>query len=256
MPASKDKKPESSSASRHVNNLLHTLRGEQFRHAQNLQGSKAHLKRLYSHSYNNPTLPFDQIYDTVQSNPEHVVRRDAPPSIMRVGPQGILEYAYPNGEVPGPGPPRSWGALFGKGKGKEADEAACRADALSLIFSHQPEGIGSSWAHRTVQGHLPSAAHAAMPARTLRILHWPAFAEELVPCLPSHLRRNLLRWTAVHSPLPTSKLYALCAPDGHVDGELIVVGPQASLHRDFLKADTACTGLASEPTFLQTGTTI
>ena len=63
------------------------------------------------------------------------------------------------------------------------------------------------------------------------------FAEILVPYLPLHLRRTLLRWTAVHSPLPTSKLLSLSEPEGHINGELIVVGPQASLTTGLFSPD-------------------
>ena len=58
------------------------------------------------------------------------------------------------------------------------------------------------------------------------------FRAELLPLLPAPLRRDVLRYTAVHEPLPSAKLYALCAPDGHAAGELFVVGPQASVQRD------------------------
>ena len=74
------------------------------------------------------------------------------------------------------------------------------------------------------------------------------FTEELVPYLMPHLRKMLLRWTAVHAPLSNAKLFALCTTNtgmevadgdhtfpGHVDGELIVVGPQASLPVNYFK---------------------
>lgn len=58
------------------------------------------------------------------------------------------------------------------------------------------------------------------------------FRQELLNFLPPMLRRDVLRYTAVHDPLPNRKLYSLFEPEGHVDGEVIVVGPQATLQRD------------------------
>jgi hypothetical protein len=58
------------------------------------------------------------------------------------------------------------------------------------------------------------------------------FSENIVPYIPSHLRKDLLRWTAVHSPLTNSKLHALSEPDGHVGGELILVGPHTRVLED------------------------
>jgi hypothetical protein len=60
------------------------------------------------------------------------------------------------------------------------------------------------------------------------------FAHELAPALPAHLRRDLVRYTAVHQPLVNRKLYALFEPAGHADGEIVVVGPQSSLLDDIL----------------------
>ncbi|KAJ7905617.1 hypothetical protein B0H14DRAFT_2660914 [Mycena olivaceomarginata] len=54
---------------------------------------------------------------------------------------------------------------------------------------------------------------------------------EIVQYVPSHLRLALLRWAAVHRPLTTPQLQALCA-HGHVAGELIVVGPSAGVNQD------------------------
>lgn len=62
------------------------------------------------------------------------------------------------------------------------------------------------------------------------------FIEVVIPYLPTHLRRILLRWTAIHQPLTNSRLYALCEPDGSVNGELIIVGPQASIRDDIFNS--------------------
>ncbi|CDO68282.1 hypothetical protein BN946_scf184799.g9 [Trametes cinnabarina] len=60
------------------------------------------------------------------------------------------------------------------------------------------------------------------------------FTDELLPGIPPYFRRDILRFTAAHDPLPNAKLYPLFEPEGHVDGELIIVGPQATLQRDHL----------------------
>jgi len=55
------------------------------------------------------------------------------------------------------------------------------------------------------------------------------FQDDIVPYIPPHLRKNLIRFTAIHSPLSTAQLYVLWEPVGHADGEVIVVGPNAAL---------------------------
>ena len=67
------------------------------------------------------------------------------------------------------------------------------------------------------------------------LLSFPSaeFAHDIVPFLPPHLRHDLIRYAAIYAPLPDSKLYALCERDGHAGGDLIVVGPQATLRDDY-----------------------
>lgn len=197
---------------------------------------RAKARAPVSSSYNNPTLPFDQIYRErpARREPSPPPVRQPPP--IRIGPEGVLEYAYPRGRVPGPRPPRSWSGLFREGQdgaAVEDDERAWRSNALSMIYSHLAPSPGSDG--------------ASVPRLTLLCLQYlvslypgqdavDEFAEDIVPYLPGHLRRDLIRWSAVHDPLPTTKLTALTEPDGYVDGELIVVGPQASLPRDVFRA--------------------
>lgn len=208
-------------------------RGEQYRHEQNLQRVRA--RAPVTISYNNPTLPFDQIYRErlARREPSPPPVRDPPP--IRIGPEGVLEYAYPRGRVPGPRPPRSWSGLFRDGRDEyssEDDERAWRSNALSLIYSHLAPSPGSDGA--------PVPRLTLLCSRYLVSLYpgqdaSEEFAEDVVPYLPGHLRRDLIRWSAVHDPLPTAKLTALTESDGHVDGELIVVGPRASLPRDVFR---------------------
>ncbi|KAH9935025.1 uncharacterized protein B0H18DRAFT_496170 [Fomitopsis serialis] len=223
------------SDSRHVNNLLHTLRRALSPRAK-FAARETRASLLHS-SYNNPTLPFDQIYAARAVQPEPPATRSSPP--VRLGPEGVLEYAYPRGRVPGPRPPPSWSGLFDADvKGNDGDpqgdeECAWRSNALSLIYSHLPPSTSSD--------------AVSVPRLTLLCLQYlvalypgqdasEAFAEDVVPYLPVHLRRHLIRWAAIHDPLPTTQLFALADSGRHVDGELIVVGPRASLPRDVFKA--------------------
>jgi len=238
MPLTNDTRSKAKSEVRQVSSLLHTLRGEDFRHTRNLQRMKARSPSIPSH--NSPTLPFDRIFSDKAPNADRVTAtREAPP--VRLGPEGVLEYAYPRGRVPGPPPPRSWSGLFGAGKRDDVDEPARRAEALSLIFSQLPSGSNIS---RT---QLSGSQNDTVLPLTLVCMRYllsfysdsqtaDSFAEDLVLYLPPHLRRDLLRWTAVYSPLPGPQLTTLCEPDGHVEGELIIIGPQASLSRDSLRS--------------------
>ncbi|KAI0726637.1 hypothetical protein C8Q72DRAFT_801428 [Fomitopsis betulina] len=220
------------SSSRQVTNILHTLRGEQYRHEQNLQRTNA--RAPVSSSYNNPTLPFDQIYRErpMRREPSPPPARQPPP--IRIGPEGVLEYAYPRGRVPGPRPPRSWSGLFRDEQegSSEDEEYVWRSNALSLMYSHIAPSPGSDGA---------SVPRLTLLCSRYLVSLYPGqdalkeFAEDVVPYLPGHLRRDLIRWSAVNDPLHTTKLTALTEPDGHVDGELIVVGPQASLPRDVFR---------------------
>ncbi|OBZ75811.1 60S ribosomal protein L7-B [Grifola frondosa] len=224
---------EKISGTREVTTLLHTLRGEEFRHSQNLKRSKAHISSVPSlHSHNKPSLPPGIFHQAERS-------ADAEP------------HGFPNGPVPGPRPPQSWSKLFGKGKGREEwSDATWRAEALSLMFSHMPESAGSYDVPSLVDDSHASSV-TPLTLLCLRVLlsalPGPEFAEEVVPELPTHLRRDLMRWTAVHAPLQTSRLLALCEPDGNADGELLVVGPQASLPPDYFADATSASseGLGS-----------
>ncbi|TBU65817.1 hypothetical protein BD310DRAFT_804092 [Dichomitus squalens] len=232
---------------REVNSLLHTLRGEQFRHSQNLRRSRTHLKALGSRTYNDPSLPFSDIYKYAHAPSDDSTRdEDRPPPPLPVIREGHLEHGYPRGAVPGPPPPRSWSGLFRhhdrEHDAEDRDTVAFRRRALSLVFSHTPWSFGSGDVPRlrSGDGGYSSDDEPAVPPLTqlcLRVLlaAFPdaaEFRDELLEVLPPMFRRDLLRYTAVHGPLPNGKLYALFEPEGHVDGEVIVVGPQATLQRD------------------------
>lgn len=149
---------------------------------------------------------------------------------------------YPDGAVPGPKPPKSWSALF---DAKES-ETAWRANAFSLLYAHLPsspaylrtwsdEGEEDEGEERadTESAYVQPLTLACM--RTL--LGTCESVEELADvaaCVPAHVRRDAMRWCAVHSPLSTNRLRALCLGEGHAAGELVVVGPQATMRADLL----------------------
>ncbi|KAI8998632.1 hypothetical protein BD414DRAFT_453563 [Trametes punicea] len=243
--------------SREVNTLLHTLRGEQFRHLQNLRRSKAHLAVAASHGYNDPSLPFSDIYKFTHTRRTGTSREESltPPPLPVIR-EGHLEHGYPRGPVPGPPPPRSWSGLFRHGETAKGHGAAIhdpsldkstpafRCRALSLILSHLPWSFGSSdvplfesspYAEEDVSGSpVPPLARICLRILLAEFLDVAGFRDELLSVMPPYFRRDILRYTAVCDPLPNAKLYPLCEPDGHVNGELIVVGPQATLLRDHL----------------------
>ncbi|KAI0636965.1 hypothetical protein C8Q77DRAFT_1095364 [Trametes polyzona] len=239
--------------SREVNTLLHTLRGEHFRHSQNLRKSKAHLAAAAAHSYNDRSLPFSATYRfTQQSGPSREAEETTarpPVPIIRLG---RLEHDYPRGPVPGPPPPKSWrGGHVPAGYDPAIDKtmSAFRRRALSVVFSHTPWSFGSSdvplyesspfarpalGAGDLWESPVPPLAQICLRVLLAEFPDAEGFRDELLPAIPSYFKRDILRYTAVHDPLPNTKLYPLFEPEGHADGELIVVGPEATLQRDIL----------------------
>jgi len=57
--------------------------------------------------------------------------------------------------------------------------------------------------------------------------------EDVLPWIPGHLRREVVRYCAVHHPLPSAKLFLMYEEDGHADGEMLIVGPHASIRDDY-----------------------
>jgi hypothetical protein len=115
---------------------------------------------------------------------------------------------------------------------QEWDPPRWRAHALSVVYDHLP--------------HKPTGEVPSLTLLCLRILFssfsGSEFIEEILPYIPSHLRRDLLRYTSIHSPLANPRI--LCQPDGYVDGELIVV--DTSLRRDYFRAGNGETGQGDE----------
>lgn len=157
--------------------------------------------------------------------------------------------------MPGPPVPKSWSGLFRRDPVQNRMTIAFRREALSLVFSYIPWSFGSSdvpvlrvptelagrpsatatqGAQHSAESLVPPLAQICLKVILAEFPDPREFQDELLPFLPPHLHRDVLRYTAVHDPLPTSKLYTLCGPEGLIDGELIVVGPQAMLQRDAL----------------------
>lgn len=124
----------------------------------------------------------------------------------------------------GPAPPKSWTSNQQDGR----ETAAWRSQALSLAASY-------------INGFIDFSQPPSLALICLKILLTkcaPAeVREEIVPFIPTHLRRDFIRYSAVHFPLSDWKLDVLFYPDGHADGEILVVGPKVSLRDDyFLRA--------------------
>ncbi|KAH7929698.1 hypothetical protein BV22DRAFT_1002214 [Leucogyrophana mollusca] len=196
---------------RQVNNILRTMRGEQFRHSRNVQRMPANVP-LSFHTHNRPTLPVNLIHPPQGS--EENTRRQIPSA------RGMW--------LAGPNPPRSWSSSLLTKAARVApdnlDTPQWREEALSVVLSPEFSSPSST---------APAALYGTPPLTLLclRVLlaayRGPEFTE-VAPYIPPHLRRDLLRDSAICSPLSQTEIHALCY-DGHVDGELIVIGPHASL---------------------------
>ncbi|KAG5653834.1 hypothetical protein H0H81_010107 [Sphagnurus paluster] len=190
-------------ALRHIKPHLY-YRGEHYRHSQNLRGSRTHVAATFSR--NTPTLPVDLTGTEYPS--AH------PPALT-------LPYTSAYKNCPGPVPPRSWTLTS---KQAVEDTLAWRKQALSLLLP--------------APSPIPSLS--SLCTHILATLPTEEFTE-IVEYLPQHLRRDLVRHTAVYSPLSGAKLFALCDATGHTDTELLVVGPHAVLRDDHFFRATSTT---------------
>ncbi|KAG2158227.1 uncharacterized protein EDB93DRAFT_1238018 [Suillus bovinus] len=203
-----------SETSRQVNNILRNLRGEHFRHSRNVQRVPASLPTSL-HVNNLPTLPISLIYPS----PEDGKRNAAPPS---------GHHSTRSVRVAGPDPPRSWTTLSSP-RIREGDLAgvnfpAWREHALDLVFSFDN-------AVRT--GEFPTLALLCL--HVIRMECSGSELAEIRPYIPPHLRRVLMRHSAINCPLSLMELNAICGEDRHADGELVVVGPHATLCSDHFR---------------------
>ena len=177
--------------------MLTGCRGQQFRHDQNVRKSSVRHRI-------------------------HIPTKSLPPNLL---PSSDSEDQAPrtsNGVLPNTaGPvPKSWRIIPKSVQDKETP--GWRADALLLV-------LGELSAN---QGLVPSLTELCMRVLLDAFSELEDFEQVLLPLLPLHLRYVLQRYTAIHAPLPNPRLYALLGESGHLNGELIVVGPDASLRKD------------------------
>ncbi|KAJ3989427.1 hypothetical protein F5890DRAFT_1549659 [Lentinula detonsa] len=201
-----------------VSDMLHTLRGEQFRHSQNLNRSHGSLNLLNApESLTERFINLD--YSSLETSTTPLVaQRQTSTSRNLHG-------------VSGPPPPKSWQNYSVSGDDSRSS-TTWRAEALSLIFHERP-----STQKFTLNG-ISSLTQLCL-ARLLPELTHPEFIEYIATCLPVHLRLELVRYAAIHHPLSKSKLRALLGLEGHANGELLLCGPSASIHHDhFLQFST------------------
>ena len=123
----------------------------------------------------------------------------------------------------GPPPPKSWTSDESQQQ-DHRETAVWRSQALSLAASH-------------INGFIDPSQPPSLALICLKILLakcTPAeIREDIAPLVPVHLRRDFIRYSAIHFPLSNWKLDVLFYPDGHADGEILVVGPKVSLRDDY-----------------------
>jgi hypothetical protein len=171
-------------------------RGEQFRHDQNARKSRTRYR-------------------------VHIPTKSLPPYLLLSSdledrtPRASSEVSKTAGPVP-----KSWRTVPREVRDKGTPE--WRADALSLVLDELPAN----------QTHAPPLTELCMGVLLDTFSALEDFEHLLLPLLPVRLRSLLQRYTAVHAPLSNPSLYALLGESGHLNGELIIVGPDASLGKD------------------------
>ena len=157
-------------------------------------------------SHNTPTLP------SIVASPQYGDRS-----------QVISQKSQSPSTYAGPAPPKSW--TSDESQQDRRETAVWRSRALSLVASHIGGFINLSQ-------QPPSLALICF--KILLAKCTPAeIREDIAPLIPAHLRRDFIRYSAIYFPLTEWKLDVLFHPDGHADGEILVVGPKASLRNDY-----------------------
>ncbi|KAG9226117.1 hypothetical protein CCMSSC00406_0005028 [Pleurotus cornucopiae] len=198
-----------------VNDRLHTLR--LYRHAQNLNKARAYIASTSATSHRSPTtgtLPTD--YTLILPPPLSTFFVTDTPIAESSSTRQEPRKKPPKPTWAGPTPPRSWVLTSSK---DEHDTPEWRSNALSLVMPS---------AGCALQDGVPPLTLICL--RALRSLPTSGFVEEIIPYLPPHLRCQMIRDSAVYSPLSDAQLYPLLESNGCVNGELVVVGPQATMH--------------------------
>ncbi|KAH7889383.1 hypothetical protein F5I97DRAFT_1923926 [Phlebopus sp. FC_14] len=221
---------------RQVNNILRDLRGEHFRRERNMQRTPVSSTSLSSHVHNQPTLPLNLIYTSRTSDGRTLPdeRRPARRTTRLAGPNPPPSWRLASSPTP-------WASNGPQSKSEhlpDTNTPEWRSDALELIFSFESTlplpGVHLRTAVRR-DDRIPTLTHLCLYA--ILAMSGSDLAD-VVEHIPLHLRCTLLRHTAVHMPLSQLELNALCEGQGHVDGELIVVGPRATLHRNNFRKET------------------
>lgn len=189
-----------------VNLTLIFGRGEQFRHLQNVNNSRAHL--VVSRNYNTPTLPI-----RLSTTENYALDSNPTPTALPTS-------------WSGPPPPKSWKSSQSSGN---RNTPQWRNEALRVVLSHYEEG-----------NKVPSLSLLCLQVILASYTNSNngQFRAEIVPYIPEHLRRGLIRHCAVHEPLSSWMLKAMYEPQGHADGEILVVGPDATLKDDHFSSLT------------------
>ncbi|KAH7871738.1 uncharacterized protein C8R40DRAFT_528474 [Lentinula edodes] len=189
-----------------VSDMLHTLRGEQFRHSQNLNRSNDSLSAINAQNALTTRL-LNLDYSSQETSAA----------------QQQINFPRTSNGYSGPSPPKSWIKPFTIG-GDDRNSPSWRSEALSLIFHKRPSS-------QKFTLNILSLTQLCL-AKLLSECSSPESIEDITPCLPAHLRLELVRYAAIHHPLSKPKLRALLSSEGHVNGELLVTGPSVSLHAD------------------------
>ncbi|OAX38929.1 hypothetical protein K503DRAFT_815313 [Rhizopogon vinicolor AM-OR11-026] len=223
MPLQRTPLRDTSDAPRQVNNILRDLRGEHFRHSRNVQHAPASLPTPL-HVHNLPTLPLNLIYPPTEDG-----RRDVSATLGH--------HSAPPIWLAGPDPPHSWTSPKMKGADSAPDinSPAWREHALDLVFfPGVPMGPAGRASPRTLRkGELPTLALLSL--HVIRTECGGHDFAEIMSYIPPHLRRVLVRHSAINYPLSQAELGAICGDEGHADGELVVVGPHATLRSDHFR---------------------
>ncbi|KXN86911.1 hypothetical protein AN958_09506 [Leucoagaricus sp. SymC.cos] len=199
-----------------VHNRIHTLRGEQFRHLQNLRGSRSHLSSTNIHTV--PALPLRLL--SLADPSLNFANRDSESSSQPKANNVGESHSDVN-----PQPP----------------DSGSTSDASSIS---KPLEMSKNPGFNPLIPRIASLSLLCLQI-FLTTCSVSEFREEIIPYIPPHLRKDLIRFTAIHSPLSNARLYALWESEGHADGEMIVVGPDAVLKDDYFIRSPSVNGSAS-----------
>ncbi|KAF9265477.1 hypothetical protein L218DRAFT_860186 [Marasmius fiardii PR-910] len=196
--------------SREVNDMLRNLRGEQFRHTQNKRKSRSHVSSS-TFSQNSPSLPLEVISLSLDV--------DSATGTIKNEKAGSSTSTVISSKYSGPAPPKSWTSK--RFLDDIGSALVWRRRALSLILR--------GW--KLLSDPVLPLTFVCL-SKVLSYTTPSEFIDEVVPCIPPHLRVDLLRYSAIFNPLCNTRLSAMIGSEGHVEGELIVVGPNASLSEE------------------------